>query len=812
MALNERFVMLAEKPDAAKMMAKPFPHEIKNGYIEVKPNPLAKKGGIITYAFGHLVRIPNPEFLDEKYKKWSLDTLPILPTSMPLVPIKGKERQLQIIKTLVNNSDIKLLINACDAGREGEAIFTLIYKYLGFSKPVKRLWTSSLMVDAITMAFGTLKDSKETEPLFYSAYARMIADYYVGISTTRLVSLLLQKAGVTNQGVFSLGRVQSVLVRLIYDREREIENFKSFPYWNLQATFQIRDTQYVGKWINKEGLDKLQTADRAKIIKEKIDNRKGYVEQVEKERKTIKPPLLFNLSALQIKANKLFKYSPKETLDICQKLYDNSVISYPRTDSQYITESEVKELPVILKKISVLQEYKNLFPTFFTSDSLGRNVVNSRRVSDHHAILPTRNVVGLNQLTEKERNIYDLIIRSLIAVHYDNEVVNYTKFITKVEGELFISRGKEIEEEGWKKVFSALKDEPNSHEKDELILPLINQGEITSITQTEIKEGKSQPPKRYTQGQLISLMKSAGRVLDDKDLTRILNKTEGLGTEATRASIIENILEKRYIVIKRNIVHPTSKAMLLMKALGEDLIITSPEVTAKWEKALEAISHRKYNYKDFIENAKKLTIKLCNDIKDLSTKWDFEDEIAEINKKESLGPCPVCGADIVEYEKVYGCLGYKEKGCIFKVFKTIAQKKITPAQIRKLLKSKKTDVIKGFKSEDGKKFDDYIYWDEEENKVKLGYNRKEKPKVINLSCPCCKKVLKEHEKFISCSGYKNGCQFLIQKVICGNEINSELINQLLTQGHTEIIEGFIYNERTFNAALCIIDGKVKFKK
>ncbi|HDR4589473.1 TPA: DNA topoisomerase 3 [Bacillus cytotoxicus] len=827
--LDEKFLLIAEKPDAAKLMAKPFPHEKKQGYIEVKPNEMMKRGGIISFAFGHLVSLANPEEFDEKYKKWSLDTLPITPDDIPLRPIKGKEKQLKLIKELANRSDIEVIINGCDAGREGENIFISICKYNKINKPMLRLWTSSLAPSSIKSAFKTLKKGEDTMPLYYSAYSRSIADYYVGLSATRAVSLLMKASiesqnsnNVPNLGVWSVGRCQTPLVKLIYDREKEIENFKPEPFWTILADFEILGKRYSGKWINIESnAERFMKKELAEVVVNKIKGHDALVEKVINESETTKPPQLYNLSDLQVKANKLYKLSPKEVLDAAQRLYDNSHISYPRTDSNYITEAEAQGFPEIFNLLSQTDAYTSYFPTPILPGNLTRRFINKRKVSDHHAILPTDILPDLDKLTDKEKKIYDLIVRSVIAAHYEDAIINHSSIITDVNNEKFISKGKVIEKEGWRKVIHIEKEQKKKKEKEDkdIELPKLVENSSGKLVKTNIKEGKTQAKKRYTQGDLISIMKNCGRNIEDKELSKILHATEGIGTEATRSSLIENILDKSYIFIKSNSVYPTPKAMMLIEALGTESAIASPIMTAKWEQALKAIAEGKYSHLDFLQKSKVLTKNLVSNIIDRSKDWNFENEVAQLKELAKIGECPNCGSDIVEYEKFYGCKGYKEHNCKFGVKKTIAKKKISEAQIKKLLKNKKTDVINGFVSNSGSKFNTYLFWNVQKQCVDWGFNaenqessKKKSGKDTGINCPFCGKEMVEYEKFIGCKGFKDGCEFKIPKKYCGVDLTSQHFEQLVNQGETTQIDGFIYNGKNFSKCLCVKDGKVVFKK
>lgn len=693
------------------------------------------------------------------------------------------------------------------------------------TKPVKRLWSSSLAAAAIKKAFLSLKDGEETKPLFYSAYSRSVADYYVGLSATRALSIQMKNSKGTekmkNQGTWSVGRIQTPLIRIICDREQEILNFKSEPFWTIQAQFNIGGTKYTGKWKDlKNNIDQFNTKDAAALIVSKVKGKGAIAEKVTEDIVKIKPPQFYNLSDLQIRANKLYKMSSKAVLDAGQALYEASYISYVRTDSNYVTDAEINEFPEIIKGLSQIGMYREFTQKIIEPGKLKHlsRYQNNKKVSDHHAILPTGVIPDFSKLNENQKKIYDLIVRSVIAAHYEDAEVSQTTIITNVNQERFITSGKVSKIEGWRDVIheekSTSKEKDNNHES----IPILDEGSRGITDKVSIKEGKTKPKKRYTQGDLISVMKNCGRNVEDKALAKSLNSTEGLGTEATRSSIIENIFAKGYIICKNNVVYPTPKATMLIEALGRESIIASPIMTARWEQALKAIAEGDYDYNHFIKQSKELAKKLCESIGLRSKTWNFDAEIAQIEEMKKIGECPNCGSDIVEHEKFYGCRGYSEKQCSFSVQKVIAKKKISSAQVKKLLKDKKTDIIKGFKSSKGEKtFDTFLYYDSEKKCIDWGFNQvgndnKPPSKDTGFKCPLCKNNLVEHQKFIGCSGFKNGCEFKISKNICGVNLTSTHIEELVNNGETSMIDGFVFKDKTFRKALCVIDGKVMFKK
>jgi DNA topoisomerase III len=716
-------LIIAEKPDQGLKLAAPFSFKKKDGYLEIAPNHLFPKGALLTWAIGHLCELVPPEDYDPKWKKWSLETLPIIPERFQHRVSKSKWKQFNIIKELVHRKDVSEIIIGGDAEREGEAIIRIILAQCKNAKKMKRLWISSLTPKAVIKGFENLLDESETRNIYYEALSRACADWLVGMNASRAYTLLLQQKGISD--VFSTGRVQTPTLALIVKREKEIENFQSEPFWEVVATFHMNGKEYKGKW-HKDGETRLNDESMAQKIWQFCKGKKAEISSVEKERKEFQPPFLFNLSALQATANKMYKFSPQKTLEIAQKLYVKGIISYPRSDSSYVTKEEAAMIPEILQKLSKLDSFKEYFPLPFSSIMNNTRYVNEKKVTDHYAIIPTEQVTDPAKLSADEEKIYNLIVKRLIAAHYDKAIFDYTTIHTIVDGRAtFLSKGKEQIQEGWRKVIFGNKKEKDQ-EEDEQDLPSLQEGEQGIVQDVEVKSGKTQPPKRYTEGQLITLMKTAGKHLEDEELVKVLNQTEGLGTEATRAGIIGVLKDRKYIEVKKNQVFATNKGKLLIESIG-DSILASPEMTAKWEQRLHEIGEGKASPKEFMEQAKKLAVKLIEDAKKQSQSWNFEGYPLEEFKKQKtgkkktstgtkVGKCKKCEGDVVDKGTFYGCSNYSTTKCDFTISKKILGKTISQANIKKLLKDGKTELIKGFKKGE-KMFDARLEWSE--NKIKF---------------------------------------------------------------------------------------------
>jgi DNA topoisomerase III len=709
--------IIAEKPDQGTRLAAPYPTEKKQGYLYIKPNPDFPDGAYMTWAVGHLCELVPPETYESSWKKWSLQTLPMIPNQFQYQVTKGKWKQFNVIKELVNKKEVGSIIHAGDAGREGELIVRTILNQARCKKPMKRLWISSLTERAVREGFQSLLEEEETRNLYYEAYARSCADWVVGINASRVYTLLFKQKGV--QDVFSAGRVQTPTLALVVQREKEIADFKSEPFWEVKGKFDYNGKIVVGKWI-KDEQTRLQSPEMAQAVAQFCNQKDCVASEVKKERKQYKPPFLYQLSSLQSTANKRYKFSPKKTLDIAQKLYTKGNISYPRSDSSFVTKDEAAEFPSILSKLQKQSAYQDYFPLKRETILNDKRFVNASKVSDHYAIIPTEQVPNLDKLSGDEAKIYDLIARSLLAAHEEVSIVDYTTLFTLVDQRaLFQSKGQVRVQEGWQRII------PSTQKDEEL--PAIEQNEQGKVLSAEVTEGKTQPPKRFTEGQLITMMKTAGKHLDDESLEKILKDTEGLGTEATRAGIITMLKDRKYIEVVKNQVFATDKGILLIDSIG-DAVLSSPEMTAKWEQRLKQIGSGEASPQTFMESVKKLAAKLTSDAIESSAAWDLKDiKIEAQPSKKSLGKkvgtCPLCGSDVLDKGKLFGCSSYSKTNCSFTISKRILGKPISQTNAKKILTDGKSNVIKGLKSKKGT-FDAALVWSAEEKKLTFEFEKK----------------------------------------------------------------------------------------
>lgn len=698
-------VILAEKPNQAQAYAAVFKGaKKKDGYIEIPNCGMFPNGAKITWAIGHLIELKNPHEYSgrEELKKWSLNTLPIVPENFNF-EFKPKEDTLErfkvVKKLLLESTEIIL---ACDSDKEGVNIAYSIIKMAGaMNKPKKQLWINSMEEDEVLRGFKELEDAEKYYSLYESALARQISDWLIGINLTRLITIMMSEKGISNKkSVFSVGRVQSPTLKLIYDREQEINNFKPENFYTLETTFEHESRAYKGKFNNRFNTNQ-QASDFLKKHGITGTHVKGTVKSVVKKIKKEKSPQLHSLSSLQTTMNKRFKYSPSEVLQALQKLYDTplNLITYPRTDTRYITDNEFKYL-----KENFLQ-YQSINEFFFEpfNKEPNKRFVDGSQVQEHYALLPTRKIPTkdtLNKLDEIQQNIYFEIINTTLAMFHKPYEYEETNIKTEVNGIEFETKGKVEKDLGWKELF------PSLNTKDEELLPDLKEGDICK-GEIAIKEGKTTPKKRYSQGDLIDMMRYCGKNAESlsEEEHEILEEVEGLGTAATRSSIIENLMNQEYIQSKKNLVYVTKKGEILCKVL-EGSLLSKPDLTAKWEVYLKQISEKKGKKDIFINSTVHFVKDFINSSKETFQKTDIESQIESLSSVEHIAICPTCKkGHIVDKKVFYGCTEYKN-GCKQSFPKKISEKALTKTNIKNLCEKGKTNKIKGFKKKNtDKKFD-----------------------------------------------------------------------------------------------------------
>lgn len=681
-------VILAEKPSQAQAYAESFDtQQRKDGYYIVSGNGFNE--AIITYGFGHLVSLFNPEEYQEEWKSWHLNTLPIFPNEYKFKVTKDKKKQYTIVKKYLDKAEN--IVIATDTDREGEAIARLIIRLSGNSnKPTKRLWINSLEKDEIQKGFQNLKNGEDYYSSFVEAETRQIADWLVGMNLTRLYTLQMQKNGM--DGVFSIGRVQTPTLFLIYQRQQEIENFVKKPFFELYAHFGHQQGNYTGKY--KQRFNTEEELDEFKNQNQLNNDMQGLITDVTKEEKQTFAPKLFSLSDLQSEANKKLNLGASETLKIAQSLYEKKYTSYPRSDSNYIGSPEFNYLK------GNLDNYLSLVGLEIAEPQLEENkrYVNSAKVAEHYAIIPTKTIPNLEKLTENERKIYQLILLRTLAIFEKPYRYEETTILTNTNGIEFKTTGKVEIDKGFKRL---IKDDKDNKDKAE-VLPAVTKSDMVT-SNFETKQGETKPPKPYTEGTLLTAMKNVGRSMEEENDQDILKETEGIGTEATRASIIENIKNKGYVKLEKKYLKVTEKGISLCEVIKEDPIANA-SMTAKWEKYLNKIKEKQGTQEAFIDSIERFIEHTINTVPDNFKNSDIQVHAKKIMDDKVIGTCPKCGGNVTDKGKFYGCSNYKTKDCKFSLPKKWSGKTIPKKNIHELLDKGITSEIKGFKSKKGKAF------------------------------------------------------------------------------------------------------------
>jgi DNA topoisomerase-3 len=707
------------KPKRGKKKAEETPEEVVE---KAKSSPrsrtreeavfLESDDYVITWAVGHLVQLAEPEEYDEKWKKWRMADLPIVPPDgFKLVPRDPKsKKQLKLIETLLKRDDVDRIINACDAGREGELIFAYVYESVfdisatskDAPKPVERLWISSMTKQAIRDGFEKLRPGLQMQSLEEAARSRSEADWLVGMNATRAATI---RGRAWVGGVVSLGRVQTPTLAMIVKREREIQAFVPEPYRLIHATFQ---PPYQGLWFEGDETRIFGDLSRADQIVAKVSGQDGTVEKVERKEQSERAPLLYDLTSLQRDANRRFGFSARRTLQAAQSLYEGKkAITYPRTSSRFLSGDMVPQLKPTAATLQPIQDYRAAAEYVVALDQLPlQRVVNDAKVEDHHAIIPTDIEHDVNALSPDERRVFDLIARRFLAVFHPPARYARTTVITLVEDERFRTRGKVTLEAGWRSVYGLEPDHERQSEEEEKEggeIPALQEGQTVRCIAAELEDKMTKPPPRYTEATLLSAMETAGKLIDDEELREAM-KESGLGTPATRAETIETLIRREYIERVGKDLQATPKGIQVVTMLEEHKL-TSPELTGDWEHKLSDIEHGRGDRKAFMKGIADFTKETVEQIAALD-KEKLRPERVE------LGPCPRCGAEtgeiIRENSKAYGCTSWKsreEVGCGFVIWKRVASRTLTPEIARQLIEERRTrEVLSGFRSRNGKPF------------------------------------------------------------------------------------------------------------
>lgn len=639
----KKILVLAEKPSVGRDLAKVLRcNSNKGSYIEGEKY-------VITWAMGHLVGLMDPEGYDNKYKEWKMETLPMIPKNMKLVVLKKTSKQFNEVKKLMNRDDISEIVIATDAGREGELVARWTIEKAGVKKPLKRLWISSQTDKAILDGFRNLKDGKEYENLYRAAVCRAEADWLIGLNVTRALTCKYNAQ-------LSAGRVQSPTLAMIVQREEEIKNFKPKNYYTINAVTK----NYSLAWVNKDNNSRIFDEEVAKEITSKVNGVEGEIVNINSVNKKRFSPALYDLTELQRDANKIFGYSAKQTLNIMQRLYENhKILTYPRTDSRYVTTDIVATIPDRLKAISI-GEYRIAAEELLRGKiNANKSFVDNSKVSDHHAIIPTEEKPNLSNLSSEERKIYDLVVKRFLSILLPPFEYIQTTIEGKVKNERFIAKGKVIISKGWKKLYDKVDEDSSEDDIKEQVLPKVNKGDSFTIIKTITAKSQTKPPARFNEGTLLSAMENPHKYISvGKDAAKTLGETGGLGTVATRADIIEKLFNSFVIEKKGKEILPTSKGKQLIELVPSEL--KSPLLTAKWERKLDEIAKGKRNWVSFIGEMKNYSIELVEAVKSDNSKFVHDNKTGK--------KCPNCGKYLLEVKGKNGTMnvcqdrecGYRE--------------------------------------------------------------------------------------------------------------------------------------------------------
>ncbi len=717
-------LLVAEKPSVGQDLARvlPGPFKKQEGFLEGPEH-------VVTWAVGHLVQLAEPEAYDAKYKSWRMADLPIVPERFKLeVRDERSRKQMTVVSKQLGREDVEEVVNACDAGREGELIFAYLYEKAKAKKPVKRLWLSSMTNAAMKSALASLRPAEEFESLEQAARSRSEADWIVGMNATRAATIRLRSSF---DGAVSLGRVQTPTLAIVARREEEIKAFKPEPYWLVDATFAADalngdsgERVYVGHFQAPPGRragsgstkgPRIGTEQEAQAIIAACEGRPGTITKLEKKEQREKAPMLYDLTTLQREANNRFGFTAKRTLAAAQRLYEeHKALTYPRTSSRYLTSDMVEEIKPIAELVGTHGEYRKGAEYVVGLDVLPlARVVNDEKVSDHHAIIPTRSEHNLEKMGSDDRRIYDMAVRRFLAVFHPEAVFENTRVETTVEpadatgegsGHVFRTRGKLLIVPGWRGVYDEISADAKAAEAEargeedeeaEQQLPRLLADEQVLTRELAGMRKETKPPRRYSDASLLGAMETAGKLVDDDELREAM-KDSGIGTPATRAAIIERLITVSYIERDGRALVATEKGLNVIRLLNEHAL-TSPGLTGSWEQRLGKIERGEDSRKQFMGD---IAVFAQETVKEL------DETLKDVRiPRARLGPCPVCGHEIVENRKGYSCWAREDPGCGFVIWKAKAGKTLPLAVARELIKRGYTEqAVTGFRGRSGRSF------------------------------------------------------------------------------------------------------------
>src|SRR6202171_1183545 len=798
-------LIIAEKPSVANDLARAL-----GGFKKVEDH-FENENYIISSAVGHLVELCLPSELEVKRGKWSFANLPIIPDEFELKPIEKSKPRFNQLKRLIQRKDVADLINACDAGREGELIFRYLVKLTGSKKPVRRLWLQSMTAESIRSAFEHLRTDEEMIPLAKAAVCRSESDWLVGINGTRAMTAFNNKTG--GFQLTPVGRVQTPTLAILTEREEKIHHFKPRTYFEVFADFEVKAGTYRGRWFREDFAKDSDEDARAERIWDKatadeIKNRclgKTGVATEERKPTTQAPPLLYDLTSLQREANAR-GFSAKRTLQIAQQLYERfKVITYPRTDSRYLPEDYIPTVRATLGKIDNQHARKALGNNWVKPS---KRIFNNAKISDHFAIVPSGQTP--HGLDDVQRKIYDMIVRRFISVFFPPAQFEVTTRITRVEKDAFKTEGKIITDPGWLAVYgreAAIADDEGG---ESLVAILPN--ESAKVRDADVTQNETKPPARFNEATLLSAMEGAGKLVEDEELREAM-RGKGLGTPATRSAIIEGLIHDGYVTRQGRDLIATAKGMALITLLRGIGIteLCSPEMTGEWEHKLKRMAKGDMKRKEFMAQIREFTREIVEKAK------NFEGDTVSGDFETLEVKCPKCGGG--PFDEDYRT--FKCRSCGLIIWKTMAGRLFEAAEVEKLLTERRVGPLEGFRSKVGRKFSATVKLNEEfKPAFDFGENGHDQPVKIDTDkhealglCPICQKgqiyVLDRAYACENAIASTKTCSFRISKFILQREIPKEQVQKLIATGKTDLLPKFVSKKgRPFSAHLKLENGKI----
>ncbi|MGH7975700.1 MAG: DNA topoisomerase III [Limisphaerales bacterium] len=806
-------LIIAEKPSVAGDISKAL------GKFEKNADYFENGEYVISSAVGHLLTVCVPEQFEVKRGKWTFANLPVIPPHFDLLPIEKSEARLKVLLKLIKRKDIDKLINACDAGREGELIFRYIVQYAKTDKPIQRLWLQSMTAAAIRDGFAQLRTDEQMIPLADAAVCRSESDWLVGINGTRAMTAFNSKSGGFH--LTTVGRVQTPTLAILVEREEKIKKFVSRDYWEIHGTFAAQAGEYVGRWFDekfskKDGDEQLR-AERvweiacAEEIQKKCLGKIGIVTE-ESKPTTSMPPQLYDLTTLQREANGRFGFSAKNTLGLAQALYErHKVLTYPRTDARALPEDYIG---TVKKTLEVLGEtnYAPFAGTILKNDWVRPNkrIFNNAKISDHFAIIPT--LVAPKHFSEPEQKLYDLVTKRFLAIFYPAAEFLVTTRITRVENEPFKSEGKVMVKAGWLEVYGK-----EVQSEDSPILAPVQPNENVKTTNVEVQANVTKPPARFSEATLLGAMEGAGKLVEDEELRAAMSE-KGLGTPATRATIIEGLIWEKYVNRNGRELQPTAKAFSLITLLrGLDIPqLCSPELTGEWEFKLNQMARGKLKREDFMNEIANATREIVAKAK------SHESDTVPGDFGTLKTPCPKCGGEIHENYKKFQC-----QKCDYALWKIVAGRQLEIPEVEELIEKGQVGPLQGFRSKQGFPFaaiikmgadfkPEFDFGNEQnkdgENSAPIDFTGKE---PLGKCPKCGARVFDAGMNYLceNATGAAKTCTFRTGKIILQQEISPEQVKKMLNEGKTDLLKGFVSKKtnRKFEAFLILKDGGTAFE-